>query len=65
MQCIQNDAVVNFNYGVIRIAHCSLNIESTQAVHILIHVFKRKRENYNAILSCGLKDARLERFRFK
>ena len=33
-QCIQNDAVVNFN-NFIRIAHCALNIESTQPVAIL------------------------------
>ena len=40
-QCIRNDVVVNLN-DVIRIAHCSLNIESTQDVAILIHVFERK-----------------------
>ena len=34
MQCTQNDVVVNFN-DVIRIAHCALNIESTQHVVIL------------------------------
>ena len=32
--CIQNDVVVHFN-GVIRIAHCAFNIESTQPVGIL------------------------------
>ena len=34
LQCIQNDVVVNFN-DVIRIAHCALNIESTQPGAIL------------------------------
>ena len=34
LQCIQNDVVVKFN-DVIRIAHCALNIESTQPVAIL------------------------------
>ena len=29
LQCTQNDVVVNFN-DVIRIAHCALNIDSTQ-----------------------------------
>ena len=33
-QCFQNDVVVSFN-DVIRIAHCALNIESTQPVPIL------------------------------
>ena len=34
LQCTQNDVVVNFN-DVIIIAHCPLNIESTQPVAIL------------------------------
>ena len=34
LQCIQNDIVVNFD-DFIRIAHCALNIESTQPVAIL------------------------------
>ena len=34
LQCIQNDVVFNFN-DVIRIARCTLNIESTQPVAIL------------------------------
>ena len=34
LQCTQNDAIVNFN-DVIRIAHCALNIESTQPLSIL------------------------------
>ena len=34
LQCIKNEVVVNFN-DVIRIAHCALNIESTQPVAIL------------------------------
>ena len=37
LQCIQNDVVVNFN-DVIRIAHCALNIKSTQPV--AIHTFE-------------------------
>ena len=36
--CTQNDVVVNFN-DVIRIAHCALNIESTQ--HVAILTFQR------------------------
>ena len=34
LQCTHNDVVVNFN-DVIRIAHCALNIESTQHDAIL------------------------------
>ena len=34
LQCIKIDVVVNF-YDVIGIAHCALNIESTQPVSIL------------------------------
>ena len=34
LQCNQNVAVVNFNDDI-RIAHCALNIESTQPVAIL------------------------------
>ena len=34
LQCTQNDTVVNFK-DAITIAHCALNIESTQPVAIL------------------------------
>ena len=66
LQCTHNDVVVNFN-GVIRIAHCALNIESTQPDAIItfectIEVTKVK---YNAVLFCGFKDAGLKRFRYK
>ena len=67
MQCTQNDVVVNFN-DVIRIAHCALNIESTQ--HVAILTFKltlsvTKTKKNSAVLLCSFKDAGLERFRFK
>ena len=34
LQCTQNDVVVNINDDI-KIAHCALNIESTQPVPIL------------------------------
>ena len=64
MQCTQNDVVVNFN-DVIRIAHCALNIESTQHVAILtfkltLSVTKTKKtvQFYFVVLRMrGLKDS--------
>ena len=64
LQCTQNDVVVNFN-DVIRIAHCALNIESTQPVAILtieltLSVTKTKKKLwfYFVVLKMrGLKDS--------
>ena len=64
LQCTQNDVVVNFN-DVIRIAHCALNIESTQPVAILtfeliLSVTKSKNtvQFYFVVLKMrGLKDS--------
>ena len=64
LQCIQNDVVVNFN-DIIRIAHCALNIESTQHVAILtfewiLKVTKSKntKQFYFVVLKMlGLKDS--------
>ena len=66
LQCTQNDIVVNFN-DVIRIAHCALNIESTQPVAILTFKWTlevTKSKNTMQFYLC-FKVAGLERFRFK